>query len=269
MGVNMKNVIFYFTATGNSLAIARSIADKIGETELVSIPKAIKEGTIDLNYERIGFVFPVFYSLVPSIVKRFISKLSFSKSQYIFGVATLGGSYGMTFTDLSECVAGSGGVLKAAFPVPMPGNYIVKYSAFPEFLQKLYLKRAKKKVFKISELIRKKATPSIPKGSWLLRCFANSSRKTISNFGRMAENFYTTEKCNGCGTCAHVCPTGNISIKDKKPEWGSACEVCVACIQWCPVKAIDYGQKTQKRRQYRHPEIKLSDILKGVITDPN
>ncbi|MDP4091982.1 MAG: EFR1 family ferrodoxin [Bacillota bacterium] len=259
----MKNAIFYFSATGNSLVIARSIADKMGDTELISIPKAINEDTIELEYERIGFVFPVFYAFAPSIVKRFINKLSFSKSQYIYAVATLGASYGMTFTDFGECITARGGELKAAFPVHMPGNYIVKYGAFPKVLQKLYFRWAKKKVLKISGLVGKKTATPTPKGSWLLRHYADSSRETINNFGKMAENYHTSEKCNGCGSCARVCPVGNITMKDKKPVWGNACELCVACIQWCPEKAIDYGQKTQKRGRYHHPEIKLSEITKG------
>jgi ferredoxin len=258
----MKNVIFYFTATGNSLAIARSIADEIGETELVSIPQAIKDYTIDIDYERIGFVFPVFYSMVPSIVKRFISKLSFSESQYVFGVATLGGSYGGTFSELSECIAERCGELKAVFPILMPGNYIVKYGAFPEFLQKLYLKRAEKKVIKISKSIKRKNTTPILKSSWIIKHYEDSSRRIVNNFGNMAENFHTTGKCNGCGTCVRICPVGNISMKDKKPEWGRTCEHCVACIQWCPARAIDYEKKTQKRERYHHPEINLSDILR-------
>jgi flavodoxin len=38
----METMIFYFSATGNSLAVARSIADGLGNTELVSIPQAME-----------------------------------------------------------------------------------------------------------------------------------------------------------------------------------------------------------------------------------
>ena len=37
-----KRIILYFTATGNSLYIARQLADE--ETELLSIPQIVKQG---------------------------------------------------------------------------------------------------------------------------------------------------------------------------------------------------------------------------------
>ncbi len=39
-----KRIILYFTATGNSLYVARQLADE--NTELFSIPQLVKEGEI-------------------------------------------------------------------------------------------------------------------------------------------------------------------------------------------------------------------------------
>jgi MinD superfamily P-loop ATPase len=64
-----------------------------------------------------------------------------------------------------------------------------------------------------------------------------------------------------CGTCARVCPKHNIVLKDSSPKFGGNCERCTACIQWCPAKAIDYKDVTQTRKQYRHPNVKASDIF--------
>ena len=57
-------------------------------------------------------------------MKKFMAKLNFNKSQYIFGVITYGAIYGPVFTQLSNCIAERGGVLCAGFPVQMPGNHI-------------------------------------------------------------------------------------------------------------------------------------------------
>lgn len=46
----MDNIIFYFTGTGNRLMVAQDIADKIGDTKLMSIADAVKEDNIDLTY---------------------------------------------------------------------------------------------------------------------------------------------------------------------------------------------------------------------------
>ena len=42
-----KRIILYFTATGNSLYIARQLADE--DTELLSIPQLVKQGRHDFE----------------------------------------------------------------------------------------------------------------------------------------------------------------------------------------------------------------------------
>ncbi|WP_058304288.1 EFR1 family ferrodoxin [Gorillibacterium timonense] len=257
----METVIFYFSGTGNSLTVARDIANKLGHTRIISIAEAIQENHIELHEERIGFVFPVHDLRVPSIVKRFIRKLKFNTSHYIFSVATFGGLYGIAFYELDQYVKESGGRLHAGFPVIMPGNSIHLYNAYPPVIQNLFFKWAKKKAGSISEMVREKRSHRIPKGSLLLRHYLGSDPKPIEDSSKMAEKFHANETCIGCKTCERICPVSNIKMVDKKPIWGIACEQCVACIQWCPVKAIEYSTKTATRKQYRHPEVKLSDML--------
>ncbi len=45
----MKTIIYYFTGTGNSLAVARDIAEELHDTvEIVPIAKLIKEESINI-----------------------------------------------------------------------------------------------------------------------------------------------------------------------------------------------------------------------------
>jgi len=48
---------------------------------------------------------------------------------------------------------------------------------------------------------------------------------------------------------------------NEKPSWLHRCEQCLACLQWCPQEAIQYGEKTVKYPRYHHPEVVLKDIL--------
>jgi len=41
-------------------------------------------------------------------------------------------------------------------------------------------------------------------------------------------------------------------------------EQCLACIQWCPAEAIQYGKNTAAKKRCHHPEIKLSDMRNCV-----
>ncbi len=81
---------------------------------------------------------------------------------------------------------------------------------------------------------------------------------------KMDREFWVDEKCNGCAICEKACPVSNIVMAAEKPTWLHQCEQCLACIQWCPKEAIQYGKKTPNYERYHHPEITLKDIVKDV-----
>ncbi|MFA7034063.1 MAG: EFR1 family ferrodoxin, partial [Bacteroidales bacterium] len=62
--------------------------------------------------------------------------------------------------------------------------------------------------------------------------------------------FYATEACNHCGLCAKLCPMNNITIKDGVPAWSEKCVQCLACINRCPQRAIEYGNITKNKGRY-------------------
>ena len=102
------------------------------------------------------------------------------------------------------------------------------------------------------------------------------------------------DKCTGCNTCVRVCPMENIQLvesrktKDRPSDSkilstlsdcglstlssenglkvafiGDNCTVCLACVHACPQQAISTnGHEALKERQYRHPDIKLKDLIK-------
>lgn len=67
--------IFYFTATGNSLYVAKRIKEKIRDCELVCIPKISEQEEMVLDDDVIGFVYPIHYAGVPITMYDFLSKL--------------------------------------------------------------------------------------------------------------------------------------------------------------------------------------------------
>ena len=72
---------------------------------------------------------------------------------------------------------------------------------------------------------------------------------------------YVDDECNGCATCAKVCPVKNIKIIENKPVWQHHCEMCLACDEWCPQKAIHHWCKIEGK-DYHHPDIKIADMIK-------
>ena len=258
----MKTTIFYFTGTGNSLSVARDLAAELGDTNLVSIAKAVN-GTPDLSSERIGIVYPVYVFGMPLIVEKFLKKLTDSSDKYFFAVATYGGLAGDALGQTAKQLKIRGIKLKAGFMVKMPGNYTPLYGAKPEGEQIQMFKAEKLKVKEIAAAVRDKKEVKIEKGGLLTNLiFSGILRNSFMRKLPFADiNFWADEKCIHCGTCVKVCPVDNVRLYQGKPVWMHKCVQCVACLQWCPTEAIQYGQKTGTKKRYHNPDIKLEDII--------
>ena len=100
----MKAAVYYFTGTGNSLAVARDIAKSL-EGELISIPSVIQQELVRTDAEVIGVVFPVYIWGMPLIVERFIKKLANLQDKYVFAITTYGGMPGATRWKVGEELA--------------------------------------------------------------------------------------------------------------------------------------------------------------------
>lgn len=71
--VLIKNIIFYFSGTGNSLQLAKDIAKEIGDCEVLNL--AQYDTSSRVTAERVGIVFPVYFWGIPLAVADFIGKL--------------------------------------------------------------------------------------------------------------------------------------------------------------------------------------------------
>ncbi len=255
----MENIIYCFSGTGNSLAIARAIAEKLGNTEVVLIADAMSEENINLSYQRIGFVFPAYFSSLPPIIERFVKKLNFNNNQYVFAVVTAGAMHGDTVDSFGGLIAEQGTWLDAGFTLRLPGNYIAMYGAWPARLRRYMLKNATKKTEQIAITIKEKCTIRSSKEN--SKTPKKSLTDRMTNYEKFALDYRVTDKCTGCGLCVKICPMHNITMVDGKPQFGECCERCMACIQWCPVGAIEYKDKTEKRKRCHNPNIKASDLF--------
>jgi ferredoxin len=292
--MNMDKVeIYYFSGTGNSLAVARDITRRI-EGKLIAIKQAIKKENIHPEGDAFGIVFPVYHQGLPNIVNRFIDKLDNISKKYIFTVCTYGDSPGISLEYLDESIKAKGGKLSVGFVVKMPYNYITPslvlkdfFGSFklreidPDNCQRMYdnwqkklehicefIKYRKKgKVETTARLIEKivdflNLRETLQKRIWLK--IVNFQGSTAISFRDsiqlMDSGFQLNESCNGCGTCVRVCPVDNIIMNNNRPVWQHHCEQCFACLQWCPKEAIQFGKKTSSEKRYHHPEVNLSDM---------
>ncbi|MCL2678499.1 MAG: EFR1 family ferrodoxin, partial [Clostridiales bacterium] len=100
----------------------------------------------------------------------------------------------------------------------------------------------------------------IAEGVQAVRTLPLTAKSLYKNIEKLDAGFAAGGGCTGCGLCQKICPVKNIRLENGRPKWLGQCERCVACISWCPSKAIDYGSKTQERRRYRNPRVKAEDL---------
>lgn len=89
----MSTAVCYFSGTGNSLSVAKDIAQSLHGT-LVPMASAINKKSAATNSDKIGLVFPAYMAHlygIPLIGERFIRGLENLDSKYIFadGLPTL------------------------------------------------------------------------------------------------------------------------------------------------------------------------------------
>lgn len=254
-------MIYYFSGTGNSLWSAQQLAGIFGE-RLVSMAEALQNDGLSYlltDDEKVFFVMPV-HSWGPALLAlRFIEKLSFEnyREQPVFALFTCGDNCGYADKILAKALQKKGVTLTKSFSLQMPNNYILMkgFGIDPETVEQRKLRDAPELLQTIADHIQEQkagtiytvGTKPFLKSRFVYPMFKKFAVKKVA--------FYATEKCTLCGMCAEICPTKTIVMAESKPKWGGGCVQCTACINRCPVRAIEYGKITEDQGRYHHPEI--------------
>ena len=242
--------------------MAKSLKEKLDECELIPIASLINQNSINATSEKVGFVFPVYNWALPEIVCNFIEKIDLSNTKYIFAVCTKGGpGRQYVIPMLNSLLKPKNKKLDAASLIKVFSNYIMAgHNPLPsKEKQEMRIGNAELKLEKIIELIRNNKKGKGKKVSILpLKGSYKSSMEKINNEDK---NYYSDEKCNGCGICQKICPVNNIKLVNDKPEWQHKCQLCLGCLHYCPQKAIQYGEHTLGRERYNHPNIKVKELI--------
>jgi ferredoxin/flavodoxin len=250
--------IYYFSATGNSLAVAIELAQKLSVSEPLSIPGTL---VLDDPYAaareavQIGFVFPVHRASLPEMVRGFIEKMPKRRNCYYFAISTYTLFGCNEFWDVDEILGEEGIFLNYAAGVKTMGNI-----GLTDPDSKVMAHRLKSITEQVDEIVE-------AVGSYQENCFRRSSKllgklvKAYTDRRRQSIKFKIDQRCTKCGICAQVCPARNIVVRGDAglaPIRSNRCEACYACIHWCPANAI--ATKTKLHSHYHHPNIKPDQL---------
>ncbi len=262
-----KDTIIYFSGTGNSLQVAKDINSELIDFKLCNVSSIIMEEKIKVEGKIFGIVFPVFYARLPLILEKVLQKLEINKDTYVFAIATHGGAPAEVLTKLRKILKSKDIVLNSGFLMHMPGNNIFSYGASSVKKQNKIFQMEKKKVKKIVHIIRERKNYKCELSKIIIdiiidRVFIKTTDKIVKYLNIRDKYFWVNNNCNRCRICERICPVNNIQINTDKPIWKHNCEQCAACIQYCPREAIQWGEKTIKRKRYKNPNINLIELIK-------
>ncbi len=261
--------IFYFSATGNSLTVAKDIAKGL-QAKLVSVVSLFDQKHIQTNAKIIGLVFPIYESKAPGIINEFISKIDDINSKYVFAVCTYGVRPLKSLRKLDTLITQSGGTLAGGFTVKMPHNGL-GIKKISQKKQGNMFADWNQKCGQIIDYVTQGKQGEIETGSrvQIVFFFAIMLRnlpsllpllKIAITKGWDSIGFYADDNCNLCGICEQICPVNNITLEEE-PVWSDHCLNCFACLHWCPEEAIQIASLTKKMKRYHHPQVKRMEIM--------
>lgn len=245
----------YFTASGNSLYVARRIGGN-----LLSIPKLMRQEKIEIEDDAVGIVCPVYVAELPMMVMNFMRTAEI-RTDYFFFVFTCGDCFDIALGHAEKAAQARGWDLKYADGVKMVYNYLPMYD-MQEEVAKLPQKDVEGQINRVCANIQDRKEQRVvitEEMQTLMESYHNDY--ALKNMKKDTAQTYTVnDSCVRCAICYRVCPADNIRVTGLGVQFSDHCEVCYACLHNCPMNAIHMPNERSSAR-FRNEHVLLKDII--------
>lgn len=265
----MKTLLYYFSGTGNTLMLAQLLAKELDNAEIINIVSC-QGASVVPQADRVGILFPVYAFGPPRIVTNFLKGLRPAAGTYLFCMVNYGRAGGPAALHIVQAMLNEKGIkLNAGFGTAMPANYIPFGGAEPQEKQNKKFIAAAEEVSRAAKIIEEAPESYFYRKGFIPLFFARfCNRMFVKECPRDARKFYVNNQCTACGTCVKICPTQNVKLVDERPTWGSDCEQCLACLQWCPEAAIHFKGASESSSHYHNPGVTAQDLIRDMQRQP-
>jgi ferredoxin len=252
-----KNVIFCYSGTGNCLDIAKNIAKRLGDTDIIMMRSAPAITDVR-NARKVGFVFPCYAGGLPGNVEEYVRRIKVDPKAYTFGVVSYAAYPGIGLSKIIplDYHAGISHQCSCIWLIP---HEVMMPPVDPHVAQKRSEKLAAKIAEDVYYVKRSKRAPA----SNPINKFESKAWPVVKTL--QSSRLRSNSNCVACGQCVKLCPKGNITLENGKVSFGKNCIGCLSCLQYCPTQAISMGGLTKNRSRYHNPNVSAADLYHKII----
>ncbi|MGI6736917.1 MAG: EFR1 family ferrodoxin [Anaerovoracaceae bacterium] len=257
-------MIFYFSATGNSLYAARSL-----DADAVSIPQVMDReetaGGLHFKSEQIGIAAPIYGHELPRMVKEFIDRAEFD-TDYLYLILTYGNRHANAVELAQNVFRRAGKRVDCIRTLLMADNFL------PAFDMEKQVRLDKHVEEQLADI-----RADLAAGRHRIEEVTEADRRAHAEYlaavhGRpetVWADFTFTDQCLGCGICTRVCPAGCLHLeRHRAVRIDDHCQACMACAHACPEGAIKVNSvfgftEPNPHARYRNEHVSLTDLVRA------